>query len=157
MATQKLKKIFKIDDHMLNRKLLTKEQESMDSFQERNYEWNNDLIQRFPMTWYDPWRQDESIILYYVLALPVGFVGDLFFYTCRGRSKPQPEINKSKFVNNRLYKDKELSGKFLPFTNTRYLARWKVVLSWTVLLLLGLFMILGVFTVVKVLAESSEN
>ena len=133
-----LKMVFKIDQQMLNNDTINHLKTSSRS--ETQKVWNNEFLSKFPCTWYDPFLPNESFILFYGLALPTAYIADIFRVHILGHKRLPPSENK-RFVNNRLFKDKEINGNWAPMTNTRFLAKYTLVGSWALLI----FAVLGIF------------
>jgi hypothetical protein len=88
--------------------------------------YNNHFIEKYTRLWQDPIRQDESLILFYLLAIPVGYIADVFRFRIKGIPVPM-EKSRLKFEHNRPVEAEDLLSKFYPGTNFRYLAKtWSI-------------------------------
>lgn len=102
--------------------------------------YNNRFLEKHRRLWSDPFRQDESVFLYYFLALPAGWIMDLKNY--KMKSLPVPKENpRMRFQQNRPLEDSSSLKFWYPGTNTRHLAQSRSIYAYLFYLALAIIMV----------------
>lgn len=100
-------------------------------------QYNNRFIEKYKRLWQDPMRQDENLVLFFLLALPAGYIADIFKYRLKNKAVPK-ERSRIRFEHNRPVEINDGFTDYYPGTNMRYLAKtWSVysIIFYAVLLM----------------------
>lgn len=115
-------------------------------------EWSNQYIEKYRVLWTDPWRSNESSLLYYCLALPVAHICDIFRYRIFNKNVLK-EKKRPRYQGFRLQIEKDDNLWWVPGTNLRILADYKFVLSWTFILIVLTIFLFGLLILINSIAE----